>query len=542
MQDLAGVRQEAKSIEDAGFIRSSMPRQHSDFYESLPLLFVSTTDKTNAVWLSALCGAPGFTSSSSPKYIEIDLSSVNLNDKVNFSIGSYVGILGIEMHTRRRNRANGIVTKVNSKCVQIELHEVNGNCPKYIQTRKIVYSTAPIETESQVLRVGESLLDAGALSLVAKSDTFFLATTSQLPGTGIGNDASHRGGPIGFVNIHEENGVNVLSWADYSGNNMFMSLGNIAVNSSTGLLFIDWENGATLQITGHATIDFNDRSLPGAQRVVSLRVQAWRYIHKALSIHPAPLIEASPYNPQSHAAIRVECIAVRSESSDVKTFVFKAPEHFTYESGQYATFEFNNSSNHLTRTWTISSPIHTLRDTGTFEISVKRAGLVSEYLHNEMSSGGVLHLRGIGGTFVPRVTSASQRVVLLAGGIGITPFRSMLPVFLHHGVEVTLVYSVKQVKDAAYIHELSHVSSVSPLFRLILVSSSLDSASNAGCELVRGRISSSVIGHAIRSGRSELTRLEAYVCGPPAYMSACEAALLTLGLTQADIHSESFDF
>ncbi len=50
-----------------------------------------------------------------------------------FAAGKGVGLLGLEMHTRRRNRANGIITTAGEGFVQIHILESFGNCPKYIQ-------------------------------------------------------------------------------------------------------------------------------------------------------------------------------------------------------------------------------------------------------------------------------------------------------------------------------------------------------------------------------------------------------------------------
>jgi hypothetical protein len=55
-------------------------------------------------------------------------------DPINLSVGSRIGGLGIELHTRRRNRVNGIITAVSDAGVRLlEVQQSYGNCPKYIQ-------------------------------------------------------------------------------------------------------------------------------------------------------------------------------------------------------------------------------------------------------------------------------------------------------------------------------------------------------------------------------------------------------------------------
>jgi predicted pyridoxine 5'-phosphate oxidase superfamily flavin-nucleotide-binding protein len=71
-------------------------------------------------------------------------------------------------------------------------------------------------------------------------------------------------------------GENALEFPDYSGNTMFDTLGNIAVNPSVGLLFLDFEGGGTVQLTGEARIVWDaERAarFAEAERVVEFRVQ-----------------------------------------------------------------------------------------------------------------------------------------------------------------------------------------------------------------------------------------------------------------------------
>jgi hypothetical protein len=81
--------------------------------------------------------------------------------------------------------------------------------------------------------------------MISAADTFFIATTSAAGD----RDASHRGGNPGFVHVQADGR---LSWPDYPGNAMMMTLGNFEQNHAAGLLFLDWSTGAALQLTGIA--------------------------------------------------------------------------------------------------------------------------------------------------------------------------------------------------------------------------------------------------------------------------------------------------
>ena len=128
-------------------------------------------------------------------------------------------------------RINGSVTRRGDALV-VATAEVYSNCPQYIHPRAF---------DGRVTDdLAHSLLTSEQRAWIANADTFFLATSHPTRGS----DASHRGGPPGFVSVDSPTR---LSWPDYPGNNMFNSLGNLAVNPRCGLLFVDFEHHRALQ-------------------------------------------------------------------------------------------------------------------------------------------------------------------------------------------------------------------------------------------------------------------------------------------------------
>lgn len=67
-------------------------------------------------------------------------------------------------------------------------------------------------------------------------------------------DVSHRGGPSGFVQVDGD----VLTVPDYPGNRYFNTFGNFLENPRAGLLFINFENGDLLHLTGEASVSWSD--------------------------------------------------------------------------------------------------------------------------------------------------------------------------------------------------------------------------------------------------------------------------------------------
>lgn len=111
-------------------------------------------------------------------------------------------------------------------------------------------------------------LDAGQAALVRRADAFFIASAHPERGA----DASHRGGEPGFVEV--SNDGRELVFPDYSGNRMFQTLSNLAVDPRAGLLFLGRDTGSALQLTGDARIVWDEEALvsrPGAERLVAFQ-------------------------------------------------------------------------------------------------------------------------------------------------------------------------------------------------------------------------------------------------------------------------------
>jgi len=199
------------------------------------------------LWTSPLRGPAGFLRGTG-RTLRVG-SAPNGSDPLSgIAIGDPVGLVAIEFSARRRVRVNGRLTGAGPDWLEIEVDQAYGNCPQYITRRTLVPSEQRSSRVSLVER-GNTLEDADR-TLIAAADTFFLGTAHPTRGA----DASHRGGPTGFVRIDGDN----LWWPDLPGNNMFNSLGNLAVDPAAALLFIDWSDGAVLALSGTAVVDWAD--------------------------------------------------------------------------------------------------------------------------------------------------------------------------------------------------------------------------------------------------------------------------------------------
>ena len=241
---LAGV-----ATPDAG-IRDWMPDQHRRFFASLPFLPVATAGQRGMPVATILTGTPGFVSSPDPATLRI-AATPDQADPVTpwLTPGAAVGILGIDLAMRRRNRANGRLQAVDGDGLTVAVTQSFGNCPRYIRTRVLQASAA--EPGPVTLLSG---LDPAARAAVAAADTVFVATGSGVGGAAnVGMDISHRGGHPGFIAIDGE----TLTIPDYAGNRYFNTLGNLMLDPRAALLFVDWSDGSLLHLHGRVEIVWN---------------------------------------------------------------------------------------------------------------------------------------------------------------------------------------------------------------------------------------------------------------------------------------------
>ena len=234
-QALAG-----QQIERAA-IRPFMPDQHRAFFRLLPYLFTATPDAAGAPVASMLWSRAGFIHSPDPVTLRIDaLPAADDPAASGFVAGQPIGLLGLDLSTRRRNRANGHIAARDGTGVSVAIEHSFGNCAQYIQTRLAASHARPPRPVEAL-----STLDPAARRVIETADTFFVASRSRAGiGADGGLDVSHRGGRPGFVAVHGDR----LVVPDFRGNRFFNTLGNLLGDPRAGLLFIDFATGDLLQL------------------------------------------------------------------------------------------------------------------------------------------------------------------------------------------------------------------------------------------------------------------------------------------------------
>jgi len=278
VQERLGVRER---MERGGrrMIRDYMPEEHREFFAQLPFLVVGSLDAAGRPWASLLSGVPGFVTAPTARSLIVGQVPAAGDPLLrNLRPGAPLGVLGIELATRRRNRANGRVRWLSEHGFELGVEQSFGNCKKYIQARSPTFARGPLASALEPPRLQGATLTARALDLLAACDTAFLATSSAEASRGgrEGVDVSHRGGTPGFIRA-EGSTASRLVLPDFTGNFMFNSFGNVEVNPRAGLLVCDFTSGDLLSLTGSARVIWDGPSVlayPGAERLLEIDVQA----------------------------------------------------------------------------------------------------------------------------------------------------------------------------------------------------------------------------------------------------------------------------
>lgn len=261
VQRRAGVQRQASRLAGMlgpGELRGGFGR----FLADRTFAALTARDTEGRLWISPLTGPAGFLDPAGPTTLLVHAAPVAGDPLHQLPPAQPVGLVAIEFATRRRVRINGRLSFASDGVLRIDVEQAYGNCPQYIQQRALKPSSVLVP--SVEVRRGLPLTSEDA-ALLRRADTFFVGTTHPTRGA----DASHRGGPPGFIRVDG----NHLWWPDYSGNNMFNSLGNLAVDPTAALLVPDFTTGVTLQLSGTAVTEWTPTGTPGDDDGTGRRVR-----------------------------------------------------------------------------------------------------------------------------------------------------------------------------------------------------------------------------------------------------------------------------
>ncbi len=280
LQREAGVAERMARVGRQG-IRDYMPEQHRAFFPLLPFVIAGSVSAEGQPAASLLAAPAGFAFSPSPTTLRVEaLPMAGDPLELNLLPGAPLGMLGIQAHTRRRNRLNGRIGARDERGFSLDVAQSFGNCPKYIHPRRAIYAGAPSPPPPLV----SERLTAPARALIAAADTFFIASAHPAARTSgaeaHGADVSHRGGPPGFAHFTDDDTFII---PDYPGNDLYNTLGNMRLEPRVGLLFIDVIGGDLLLVecSALALAGSHPQAPPDTGRIVRFHVERARHFPRA---------------------------------------------------------------------------------------------------------------------------------------------------------------------------------------------------------------------------------------------------------------------
>jgi hypothetical protein len=510
-------------------IRDYMPAQHREFYEAQPFLIVSARDEKGRPWATVLEGNDGFVTSPEPDRLTIASVPVKGDAlEAAFVEKADVGILGIELETRRRNRVNGRIEDKSDNSISFAVDQSFGNCPQYIRERKYWRNAA-----KPAIRVFRGhALTSFQKDWIGAADTFFIASGYRGEGDtpAYGMDVSHRGGERGFVEVLDDRRIR---FPDYAGNNHYNTLGNLALDPRAGFLFLDFSTGSLLQLTGKASIDWNSDTVsrvPGARQLVTLEIEEIVELASALELR-------SQEDADSARTLRL--MEKRQESADVMSLLFEARDGGdlpVFEAGQHLPIELSipGQIGKVDRTYSLSgSPLD-----NRYRISVKRekGGLASNFLHDGLQVGSIVESRKPSGDFI--MTCAECPLVLVSAGIGVTPMLSILHKVSREQEDrsVWFVHGAQDGNHHPFRDEIKKLANNRSNIELLTMYSRPLASDIQGRDFdEEGRVSAELLSQLVDRADAHY-----FICGPAAFMAGVKADLEDLGVPETQIHYETF--
>ena len=527
-QHRAGVA--ARASQGGRFIRDHMPQQHRDFFAAQPFLVVAGADTSGKPWVSILEAKDGPVAAHTERSLTL-AGQLVADDPLAQGVvhGAPIGVLGIEQATKRRNRVNGRLRSGTTGALVLDVQQSFGNCAQYIHERALRrVDDAQHSPEPPLVSTS---LNADQKRWIAAADTLFIGSGFSSGGghPTDGFDASHRGGEPGFVGIDHEGKLHL---PDYAGNNFFNTIGNLVRYPKVGLLFVDFETGGLLQLSGHAQIiwDGGQSQNPEARRMVVVTVD---------NVVERPRALALRWHAPDAGIMQLRVTDKVAESPDIMSVYLALQDGqplADFTPGQHLPIALNvpGQPGPVRRSYSLSGP----GNAKTYRISVKREadGIASRFLHDVLKPGDMIDANAPSGDFVP--PEGADPLVLVSAGVGVTPMLSVLhgvvdaaaarPVWFVHGTRNSDTHAFRQevadlVRRAENVTQSLYYSAPSPS----------DQTQNS--QDAQGRVTADAL-LALGAG----LKAHYMICGPTQFIADLSDGLERLGVPPAQIHYETF--
>jgi ferredoxin-NADP reductase len=322
-----------------------------------------------------------------------------------------------------------------------------------------------------------------------------------------------------------------LQIPDYAGNNFFNTIGNLISDPRIGLLFVDFETGALLHITGRASIDWQPHNAhyAGAQRLINVEVDTVIDRPQAISLR---------WTKREAQLPNLKLIAREKESTYITSFYFSRADGQDlkpFEAGQHLPIEVQipGQTGISKRSYSLSgSPKHL----SYYRLSVKREnkGLVSSFLHDALHPGSTIKAQQPSDGFV--IPCHTCPLVLVSAGVGQTPMLSMLYSTAEQESSVWYIHGTRNGANHALHEEVSQLVELNANLRKKIFYSQPDESDVLGRDYdIEGRITAEYL-RTLNAGADTHYML----CGPMTFLADLRNGLDAAGVPESQIHFETF--
>jgi propane monooxygenase reductase subunit len=228
--------------------------------------------------------------------------------------------------------------------------------------------------------------------------------------------------------------------------------------------------------------------------------------------------------------LRTTVEAIEPLTRDIRRLVLRVEdgETLTFYPGQYVDIRIPGTDDHRS-----FSMANLPSDRGRLEFMIKLypggrfSGLLAD---GELSEGDELEVTGPYGVFTLRNSSA-RPLLFIGGGAGMAPILSLLRAFVEQGSTRPAVYyyGAREEQDLFHLEELRALTAGVPGLRIVTALSDEDWDGECG-----------LITDVVDRGESELTGVDAYLCGPPPMVDASIELLVRRGVPEANIYYDKF--